>query len=249
MTERFAVDKLKGDFVAMVSHELRTPLTAIHGGIKMLSQGIVPSQSEQGRHLLRVAAESSERLVRLVGDILALERLESGTSPLRKQLIHTQRLTRQVTDTFELLANKANVSVAVDDPGFQLMADNDRLNQVFTNLLDNALRFSPAGSTVRITVTADRTGEILDENSTCFSVRDEGSGIPAEEQDRVFERFTQARHSSAQRKGGTGLGLTICRNIVEQHDGKIWVESAVGEGSCFYFILPTAHGSLKNIGE
>ena len=245
MTERFAVDKLKGDFVAMVSHELRTPLTAIHGGIKLLSQGIVPSQSEQGQHLLRVAAESSERLVRLVGDILALERLESGKSPLQKQLIHTQTLTRQVTDTFELLANKANVSIEVNDPGFSLIADSDRLNQVFTNLLDNALRFSPAGSTIRITVAINTPAtnrskkSSVDKSAIRFSVQDEGAGIPLEEQDRIFERFSQASRGGAQKKGGTGLGLTICRNIIEQHGGKIWVESTVGEGSCFYFVLPT----------
>ncbi len=242
VTERFAVDKLKGDFVAMVSHELRTPLTTIHGGIKLLSHGIVTSQSEQGQHILQVAAESSERLVRLVGDILALERLESGRSPLRRQLVHTRALTRQIAGAFELLATNANVAIEIDDPGLQIVADSDRLNQVLTNLLDNAIKFSPPGSTIRVTTTPDYKDIDLGEGKSlvCFSVCDEGVGIPTDQQSKVFERFTQVGHNNAQAKGGTGLGLAICRNIIEQHGGKIWVESTVGEGSCFRFALPVS---------
>ena len=242
VTERFAVDKLKGDFVAMVSHELRTPLTTIHGGIKLLSHGIVTSQSEQGQHILQVAAESSERLVRLVGDILALERLESGRSPLRRQLVHTRALTRQIAGAFELLATNANVAIEIDDPGLQIVADSDRLNQVLTNLLDNAIKFSPPGSTIRVTTTPDYKDINLGEGKSlvCFSVCDEGVGIPTDQQSKVFERFTQVGHNNAQAKGGTGLGLAICRNIIEQHGGKIWVESTVGEGSCFRFALPVS---------
>lgn len=232
ITERFAIARMKGEFIAMVSHELRTPLTAIHGGIKLLSQGIVPSQSEQAQNLLQVVTQSSQRLVRLVDDILELERLESGKHPLQKQWLNTQAVTHQVIDELQVIARKANVSIDLNDPGRQVLADSDRLKQVFTNLLDNAIKFSPPNSTIQIVVTAHNR------NSTLFTVRDWGKGIPTEQCTTIFERFTQADGVSASGKDGTGLGLTICQSIVEQHGGTMWVESTLGEGSCFYFTIP-----------
>ncbi len=242
ITERFAIDRMKAEFISVVSHELRTPLTAIHGGIKLLSKGLVPIQSEQGLQLLRLAAEQSQRLVRLVNDILELERLESGKSSLQKCPLNTHDLTGQVADLFQVTANQVGIALEVSDPGFEIMADGDRLNQVLTNLIDNAIKFSTAGTAIQLTV---ESREYVTEASSgqskpavLFTVRDQGRGIPPEKCATIFERFVQVDASDSREKGGTGLGLTICQSIIEQHGGSIWVESTPGEGSCFYFTLP-----------
>ena len=241
--EHVAIDQIKGEFIAMVSHELRTPLTAIHGGIKLLSQGIVSAQSKQGQHLLQVAAESSQRLVKLVDDILELERLKLGNTSLHKRLINTQDVTSQVADSFEAIASQAGIRLEVCDVGIELLADGDRLTQVLTHLLDNAIKFSSSGSTIRVAVSASisSSGDPLFscQESALFEVHDQGIGIPSEQCTSIFERFVQLNAAGSEKKG-TGLGLTICRNIVEQHGGTIWVESKLGEGSCFGFWLPAA---------
>ena len=252
--EHVAIDQVKGEFVAMVSHELRTPLTAIHGGIKLLSQGIVSSQSEQGKHLLQVAAESSQRLVKLVDNILELERLKSGHILLHKQLINTQDVTGRVADSFGAIARQSNITLEVCDLGIQLLADGDRLNQALTYLLDNAIKFSPSGSTVHIAVdliaadasTGSPSAKFLSgQESALFAVRDQGIGIPSEQCLNIFERFVQLSAAGSEKRG-TGLGLTICRNIIEQHGGTLWVESKPDEGSCFYCLLPIARPAAQS---
>ncbi|MEM9903715.1 MAG: PAS domain S-box protein [Cyanobacteria bacterium P01_D01_bin.44] len=243
ITERFALDRMKNEFISIVSHELRTPLTSIHGGLKLINKGLVSAQSERGQHLIQVAAENSQRLVRLVNDILEIERLESGKSPVQKQPLQTRDLTRQMAESFELLVNQAGINLEVSDPDFEIVADCDRINQVLTNLLDNAIKFSPAESTISLTVEPSEQADALDQNASSqaavvFTVRDQGRGIPPEKCAKIFERFMQVDSSDSRQKGGTGLGLAICRSIVEQHGGQIWVESTPGEGSCFYFTLP-----------
>jgi len=244
-------DQIKDDFIAIVSHELRTPLTAIHGGIKLLSQGLVVGQSERGQALLQVVAQNSQRLVRLVNDILDIEYLASAKSPLDLRPCNTQTITHQISETFQLIANEKAIELVIHDLGFEVICDSDRLGQVLTNLLDNAVKFSPANSTIHLRVEpseaaddgtlADGMTDTRSPNTNRyvrFSVCDEGQGIPAEQCSRIFERFTQADASDTRQQGGTGLGLAICRSIVEQHGGHIWVESTVGEGSCFYFTIP-----------
>ncbi len=265
--EQLLAEQVKGEFIAMVSHELRTPLTSIHGSIKLLSQGIVSGESTQGQYLLQVAAENSERLVRIVNDILELEQLESRTKSLRQRLINTQALTRQAVESSKPLAQKKGIKLELIDEGIQLMADSDRLQQVFTHLLDNAIRVSSAGSIIKITVAlvaSDVEDYPLEEGcaedgspensflegseaTVLFTVCDQGTGIALEQQRRVFERFVQCdrlyiradAQADKTHTRGTGLGLTICQNIVEQHSGRIWVESRIGAGSCFRFTLPT----------
>ncbi|MEL7068745.1 MAG: ATP-binding protein [Cyanobacteria bacterium J06581_3] len=264
ITERFAVEHIKGEFISMVSHELRTPLTAIHGGVRLLSQGIVPSESAPGKALLQVVAKSSERLARLIDDILELERLESNEQPLHKQWLNTQSLTHQVTKTFEVMAGQAKIAIDVCDPGIQLLADSDRISQLLENLIDNAIKFSPAASAVRLTVEAqgsfsNHAGKSTDsganstansKSSVLFTVCDQGRGIPPEKCEHIFDRFVQVNQTDNSDKGGTGLGLTICRKIVEQHGGKIWVESTPGEGSCFSFTLPNfVRSSVKGLEQ
>ncbi|MEM9266743.1 MAG: PAS domain S-box protein [Cyanobacteria bacterium P01_F01_bin.13] len=242
ISERFIIDRMKGEFISVVSHELRTPLTAIHGGIKLLAKGLVPIQSDQGQELLQLAAEHSRRLVRLVDDILELERLESGRSPLQKSSFNTQDLTRQVVNLFQLPANQAGITLEVTDPGFEVIADCDRLSQVLTNLIDNAIKFSTADTTIWVTVepeeNASDQNELNHAPTILFSVCDQGRGIPPEKCAKIFERFVQVDSSDSRERGGTGLGLAICQNIIEQHSGAIWVKSTPGEGSRFYFTVP-----------
>lgn len=237
ITDRLAVERMKGEFVSVVSHELRTPLTAIHGGLKLITSGLVASDSLQGQELLQVAAESSQRLVRLVNDILELERLESGKAQLSRKKVLSQKATNQVARAFKMAADAKQITIAISDPGIALMADCDRLIQVLTNLLDNAIKFSPQNTTIELSVEHKRTSG-KEEATALFKVKDEGRGIPSEDLLEIFKRFTQVNYDDSREKGGTGLGLAICHNIVRQHGGKIWAESTLGKGSCFYFTVP-----------
>ena len=205
-SEQCQIEQLKGEFIAMVSHELRTPLTSIHGGIKLLSQGIVPSESAQGQYLLQVAEENSERLVRLVSDILELERLESRKVFFQKQLINSQNLTGQISELTDALIKQKDIKLEIIDEGVQIVADSDRITQVLTHLLDNAIRFSTAGSTIRLKVelltsyidhdTSIDSSFDLDsskhgEATVLFTICDQGIGISPEQHHKIFGRFVQ----------------------------------------------------------
>ncbi len=236
ITEQVKFDRTKDDFIAVVSHELRTPLTAIHGGIKLLSQGSVPSQSELGQQLLDVIAQNSQRLVRLVNDIIDVEYLSAAKDPLRKELLNTEEITHAAVDMFRCAANQSSVEVKVCDPGFEIVSDRDRLSQVLTHLLENAAKFSPPNSTIWLTV--ENSKQAAEGAAVLFTLCDQGRGIPIEQRSSIFERFTQVDASNTRTEGGTGLGLAICRSIINLHGGRIWVESHRGEGSCFYFTIP-----------
>lgn len=239
ITERLVIDRMKSEFITIVGHELRTPLTSIYGGLQLLTQGLVVSDSEQGKQLLQAAAKSSQRLIKLVENILDFECLESGKSALQKQPTNTKDLTYRAIKALQAMAKQADITIEVSDPGFEFIADGQRIYQVLTHLLDNAIKFSPAGTTIWLTVDrilstkTDQTKPIVH-----FSIRDQGAGIPPEKRDLIFDRFMQGDCSDTRSQGGTGLGLAICRKIIEQHSGKIWVKSNPEKGSCFYFTLP-----------
>lgn len=152
ITERHAIERMKDEFVSVVSHELRTPLTSIHGALNLLSSGLMQAQSEKGQRVIEIAAESAERLVRLVNDILELERLEAGKISLSKQLCNAAELMMKATDLMQVMANRAGIALCVSPQAIQLEADPDRIIQVLTNLLGNAIKFSPKSSTVWLTV-------------------------------------------------------------------------------------------------
>lgn len=236
ITEQAKFDRTKDDFISVVSHELRTPLTTIHGGINLLSQGSVPSQSELGQQLLDVIAQNSQRLVRLVNDIIDVEYLATAKDPLRKEVINTQEITHAAVDMFRCAANQSHGEVIVGDSGFEIVGDRDRLSQVLTHLLENAAKFSPPESTIRLTVESSQPA--AEGSAVLFALCDQGRGIPPEQRSRIFERFTQVDASNTRTEGGTGLGLAICRSIINLHGGRIWVESHLGQGSCFYFTIP-----------
>ncbi|MFS0518185.1 PAS domain S-box protein [Nostoc sp. UIC 10607] len=237
VTQRYALEKIKSEFISVVSHELRTPMTSIQGGLSLLKTGLVKLDSEQGKRIIQIVSDSSERLVRLVNDILDLERLQSGKITLNKQQVNAADLLIEATELMQLMANNAGINFSVLPQGIELAVDKDRIIQVLTNLLSNAIKFSPKGSTVLISVEEIKAKNGQTSN-VLFKVRDEGRGIPPNKLESIFERFHQVDASDSRKQGGTGLGLAICRNIVEQHNGQIWVESKIGSGSIFYLKLP-----------
>ncbi|MDJ1175929.1 PAS domain S-box protein [Roseofilum capinflatum] len=246
ITERYAIERMKDEFISVVSHELRTPLTSIHGGLNLLSSGLVDPSSSRGKHVINIAADSAERLVRLVNDILELERLESGKIRLQKQAIAVNDLLLLAVEQMQVMATRAGVTLVVSEQtsGVEFYADVDRMLQVLTNLLSNAIKFSDPGSQVSLTVTQDFLSihgpycPCPDSPHLTFTIEDWGRGIPKDKLESIFERFHQVDASDSRRKGGTGLGLAICRSIVEQHGGRIWVESQLNQGSQFSFSLP-----------
>jgi len=238
ITERYGIERMKDEFISVVSHELRTPLTSIHGGLNLLSTRLVEPNSERGKHVMKIAAESAERLVRLVNDILELERLESGKICLTKQKVNAGDLLLRATEQMQVMANRSGINLEVYSPNLEFDADSDRILQVLTNLLSNAIKFSDSGDTICLSVQEEPTINDEKNPSVLFKIQDQGRGIPQDKIERIFERFHQVDASDSRKKGGTGLGLAICRSIVEQHGGRIWVQSKLDEGSCFYFTLP-----------
>ncbi len=232
ITERQAIERMKSEFVSTVSHELRTPLTSIRGSLGLLAGGVLGPLSTDGERMLKIAVSNTDRLIRLINDILDIERLESGSVGLERRVCNLSEILDGALNGVRGMAEEADVRLEVSATEARLDADPDRVIQTLTNLLGNAIKFSPRGSTVWLRV-ARLDGDLL------FSVRDEGRGIPPEKIVSIFERFSQVDASDSREKNGTGLGLAICRSIVQQHGGSIWAESeGEGHGSIFYFTLP-----------
>lgn len=237
MTEQRKLERLKTEFISVVSHELRTPLTSMQVALSLLDEQLVDPTSEDGQSMIHVANEGVDRLVRLVNDILDLERLESGKLRIKKQRCNPADLLHTAIDQMKDLANQSSIAIETKVESFSAYADPDRIVQVLTNLLSNAIRFSPLNSIIEILV--EQSPQSLSQPlSLQFSVKDQGRGIPADQLERIFERFQQVDASDSREKSGTGLGLAICRSIIHQHGGQIWAESTLGEGSTFYFTVP-----------
>ncbi len=232
ISDRKAIERMKDEFIAVVSHELRTPLTSLHSALKILATGRLGTLSTDGRQMLEIADDNTERLVRLVNNVLDLQRIESGDVKMEKQVCNVSALMIQATEAMQPMAQQLGVILAVKPIDIEILVDSDYIVQALTNLLSNAIKFSSTDSTVWLTADSQQQTEVL------FSVHDQGQGIPSDKLESIFERFQQVDSSDSRRKGGTGLGLTICRKIIEQHEGKIWAESTLGKGSTFAFTLP-----------
>ena len=240
LSERSQLDMLKDEFISTVSHELRTPLTSIRGALGLLSSGTLGSLEPRAMNLLRIATTNTDRLIRLINDILDLERMESGRAPLQIRRCSLRDLCQQAIETMTPMAEDHTVHLelvpfvsgqtASSDSLF-FDGDSDRILQVLTNLLSNAIKFSPPASTVR--VHTDATSD-----SILVKVVDEGRGIPADKLDSIFDRFQQVEHADARQRGGTGLGLSICRSIVQQHSGSIWAQRNLVKGTTLFVMLP-----------
>jgi PAS domain S-box-containing protein len=231
VTERRAIDRMKDEFVSIVSHELRTPLTSIRGSLGLLASGVVGALPERGQRMIDIALSNTERLIRLINDILDLERMGSGVVVMHKQDIDLGVLMTHAQESVQAMADKAGVKLDVEPLQARILADPDRILQVLTNLLSNGIKFSARDSTVRLD--AERVSD-----DVVVRVTDQGRGIPVDKLESIFERFLQVDASDTRDKGGTGLGLAISRSIVEQHDGHIWAQSALGQGATFFIRLP-----------
>jgi signal transduction histidine kinase/DNA-binding response OmpR family regulator len=230
-----SLDRLKSDFVAVVSHEIRTPLTSVKGAVELLSDDRYFKNNEQQNKLLTIAHANTERLLLLINDILDFSKLEAASLPLN---LERQRLepvlhmaAANMRTQLEERHLQLQVVLAADLP--DLMIDPNRIGQVLINLLSNAIKFSPRGG--RIELTAERWKDLVR-----VGVQDHGEGIQEKDLPKLFRKFSQIDSSATRKAGGTGLGLVICKGIVEQHGGTMWVESAEGQGSSFYFTLPAA---------
>lgn len=231
ITER---KRLEDEFISVVSHELRTPMHSLIGALDLISTGELGELSTQGQQILSVAISSAERLIRLVNDILDLERLKAETIALDIATCNIESLFTQAIEAMQIMANEAQVSLHCEPISQIVSVDCDRIVQTLTNLLSNAIKFSHPGGHIWLSaeLETDPTAQIH------ITVKDLGRGIPADRLESIFERFQQVDASDSRKKGGTGLGLAICRNIVSQHQGQIWAESILHQGSTFHILLP-----------
>jgi two-component system, OmpR family, phosphate regulon sensor histidine kinase PhoR len=234
LTEERGIEKLKSEFVATVSHELRTPLAAVYGAAMTLRRRDVELDEERRARLLAVIASESDRLARIIEQVLAASRLDSGTFALTVERCDAARLALEVVEAARInLPDGMAIGLATGDGLPPVAADPDMLRQVLHNLVENAIKYSPRGGGVHVSL-EPQEGRVL------FAVRDEGLGIPLREQERIFEKFFRLDPNLARGVGGTGLGLYISRELVRRMAGRIWVASREGEGSTFFFELPTA---------
>ncbi len=236
ISDRKAIERMKDEFISVVSHELRTPLTSIHSSLKILATGKLGNLSSKGQRMLKIADEQTERLVRLVNNVLDLQSIQSGKIEMNKTACKATELMVEATQTMQTMAQEQGVKLLAESVNFMVWADPDYIVQTLTNLLSNAIKFSPPGSTVWLSARKKHQEKSIP--YIIFEVKDRGQGIPANQLETIFERFQQVDSSDSRKKGGTGLGLAICRQIIEEHGGKIWAESRSGKGSTFYFTLP-----------
>jgi PAS domain S-box-containing protein len=232
-TERRALDRMKDEFISTVSHELRTPLTSLRAALGLITGGALNARPEKMKKMLEIAIGNTDRLVRLVNDILDIERISSGNAELHSMMCSAEELLQRATELQHAAALKTNLKFTIAANGIQVWADPDRILQALANLISNAMKFSPVGG--EITLTARR----IDDDEAQFDVKDQGRGIPEDRLENIFERFQQVDASDSRAMGGTGLGLAICRSIITQHGGMIWASSPPGQGATFSFTLPT----------
>ena len=233
ITERKRVDLMKSEFVSTVSHELRTPLTSIHGSLGLLVGGAAGELSDQANSLLGIAHKSSDRLIRLINDILDVEKLEANRMSFNMQFYNVVDLVEKAITANAAYAEQYDVIFTLDSlvEKADVLTDSDRFEQIMANLLSNAAKFSPQGGQVELSIER-RKDNIL------VSVSDYGPGIPEDFQGRIFQKFAQADSSDTRKKSGTGLGLRIFKQLVERMGGEVGYETEEGVGTTFYFSLP-----------
>jgi signal transduction histidine kinase len=224
------LDRMKDDFLHSITHDLRNPMTSIRGFLKFLIDGVAGPITPQQHKMLETIDRASSRLLNLINDILDVAKMESGRKALQLVATDLKLLSQRVIEVAEGQAMRKNVKLLLEAPENlpTINTDLELIERVLANLVGNALKFTPEQGS--ITISLQDTGEIMQ-----VTVADTGEGIPADYIGKIFDKYQQV---AGQHKGGTGLGLTICRYIVESHNGKIWAESTVGAGSKFIFTLP-----------
>lgn len=224
--------RLKQEFVAMISHDLRTPLTSVKGFLHLLSADGYGTVPQKVKDRTQLAERNVARLISLIDDLLAVEKLEAGKLDITPELIPLSPVISRSLDAVRVFSEEHGVSLTAESVETSVFADGDRIVQVLVNLLSNAIKFSPRDSTVAVSIQEQPDWAEI-------RVTDSGCGIPSDHLEAVFDRFKQVRSSDDRKKGGTGLGLAICKSIVEQHGGTIYVTSQEGKGSTFCFRIPT----------
>jgi len=234
ITELRRLERVRRDFVANVSHEFKTPLTAIQGFAETLLNGALDDKANRNR-FVEIIREHAWRLARLTDDLLKLSRIEAGRLELEMRPIRVEGLVSSCVETARLKANTKEIGIRVDldEHVPAVRGDGAQLAEVLQNLLDNAVQYTPAGGKIDVLARCDGK-EVI------FTVADTGIGIPESDLERIFERFYRVDAARSREAGGTGLGLAIARHIVDAHSGRIWVESAIGQGSRFHFSVPIA---------
>ena len=245
VTEQQKIDSERRQFVSNVSHELRTPLTSISSYIDALNNGAWKDQ-KLAPQFLGVTAEETDRMIRMIKDLLSLSRMDQGRSKLEKELVNFNEFFSYILDRFDMMLKKEKADAKEDDTkvvknyrikriftskDLWVEIDTDKMTQVIDNIMNNAIKYSPDGGVI--------TCRLLETNKhIIISISDEGLGIPRKDIKKVFDRFYRVDKARSRKQGGTGLGLSISKEIVEQHKGRIWVNSAEGKGSTFYISLP-----------
>ncbi|MFZ5824883.1 MAG: response regulator [Bacillota bacterium] len=233
ITKETEVDRMKSEFIATVSHELRTPMTSIKGSLGLVLGGVVGELPAEVKDLLSIAQNNTDRLIRLINDILDISRIEAGKMEIKRAPLPTAEAIHRAVQEMDGFARQRDITVITEIPEKvpRVLADADRLQQVLVNLISNAVKFSPPATEVTVRVS-------VESNHVLFQVTDRGPGIPPDQQAAIFEKFHRVDNAASRKTGGTGLGLAICKAIIDEHNGQIWVESEVGEGSTFSFTLP-----------
>lgn len=248
VSERRRLERMKDEFISTVSHELRTPLTSLRASLGLIASGSLDKRPEKQRQMVEMAIGNTDRLIRMVNDILDFDSVEKGRMPLHRQPIEAIDLLRRAADVAHNTATQARIVFKIQAVSAVVFADEDRVLQVLNELVSNAIKFSPADTVIRLSAQpapATVTSSTSSLGEVCFSVEDQGRGIAPDKLDHIFDRFQQGDASDSRDLGGTGLGLALCRSIVEQHGGRIWAESTPGQGSRFLFTLPAASSGIR----
>ncbi|UCC51376.1 MAG: HAMP domain-containing protein [Anaerolineaceae bacterium] len=243
LTQVRFLQTVRRDFVSNISHELRTPLASLQAVVETLQDGALEDPMVTRRFLDRAEREL-DTLTQMVEELLELSRIESGEVPLRLEPTNVGELIFDSLDRLRSQAEREHIEIKVQiaDNIPLVSADSERMRRVVANLLHNAIKFTPERG--KILIAARLNDDVKQHAEVIFSVRDNGTGIPADDLPRVFERFYKSDRARTRGQGGTGLGLAIARHLVEAHGGRIWAKSKEGKGSTFFFTLPVSHGLL-----
>ncbi len=226
--------QMKSEFINIVSHQLRSPLTNLKWGIEFLTSDEFRMPREKKEEYYGSLKENTTRMVELVDDLLVVSRIERGSLPVRKEKFSLENMTEDLIERFKLVAEASNVKMELHTPDDipDVYADPSQIKIVVENLIDNAVRYSDGKAHIDIWLKKKK-------KSLLFKIKDTGVGIPKLDQKHIFEKFFRAKNISKKDTRGSGLGLFVCKSIIEKAGGKIWLESQLGKGTTFYFALPT----------
>lgn len=225
------VERMRTDFITMISHDIRTPLASISITFGLLTEGLLGELTDRGSKLASGGQKTIERVIKLISDLLTIERMDAGSLDLDFANVQTGAIVTRALDSVRSTAEESSITIETQDEGLSVPCDEDRIVQVMVNLIGNSIKFSPPSST--LTIKVEKSGDCAE-----FSVIDQGRGIPPEKLDLLFDRYSQVTRSDETEKGGSGLGLAICKMLVDAHGGTIGVESELAKGSRFWFRLP-----------